>query len=76
MTPLPPLPEPAITRDRRGEALLIGPCYTAEQMLTLQRQTLEWAAKLCDEMSQKAVRLDVSGDTACEWCADAIRGKA
>lgn len=27
-----PLPETALTHDRHGHMLLIGPCYTAEQM--------------------------------------------
>ena len=26
-----PLPEPALTHDRHGHMLLIGPCYTADQ---------------------------------------------
>jgi hypothetical protein len=28
----PEMPEPALTHDRHGERLLIGPCFTAEQM--------------------------------------------
>lgn len=27
-----PLPEPALTHDRHGHMLLIGPCYTEDQM--------------------------------------------
>jgi hypothetical protein len=46
------LPEPALTHDRHGSMLLIGPCYTADQMRAYRAegvaQERERCAKACE----------------------------
>ena len=60
-----PLPEPALTHDRHGHRLLIGPCYTSNQMRAYAAQERgaerERCAKLCE-------------DTQARWPDDGLDG--
>lgn len=66
-----PLPEPARTHDRHGHLLLIGPCYTADQMhahaAAARRQALEEAARVIERtygINAAAIRSLIDKDTA------------
>ena len=81
-----PLPEPALTHDRHGHMLLIGPCYTADQMRAYADAAgaaeRERCAKLCDANAR--VKRDWYAKTEsdddrgaaemAEWLASNIRG--
>lgn len=80
MTPLPGLPPSQMNvevwdSEVRGLHQANAPYFTAAQMLELQRQTLEWAASVCDRLAHT---IDNGGErckqpaTAPE-CAAAIR---
>jgi len=42
-----PLPEPALTHDRHGHMLLIGPCYTEDQMRAYAAQEVAAERERC-----------------------------
>lgn len=49
MNKLPPLPEPALTHDRLGHPLLIGPTFTASQLRERDRQIVEMCAQIAED---------------------------
>lgn len=55
----PPLPEPALTHDRHGHMLPIGPCYTADQ---LRADRIAVAAAVLD-----ACASHIAGYTEAGW---------
>lgn len=76
------LPEPALTHDRHGSMLLIGPCYTAEQMRAYRAEGVaqereRWLAPVREAlqwMEEAWHRIDGEwgpcGDTLDQRCAD------
>jgi hypothetical protein len=56
------LPEPALTHDRHGSMLLIGPCYTAEQMRAYRAEGVAQERERCaaERDNLNSERLDLA----------------
>jgi hypothetical protein len=87
MREVPPMPEPALTHDRHGEPLLIGPCFTADQIRSRDaiwagmleeavREERERCAKLAEQQAHIFSRPGKEGYSLLTGVAAAIRGKS